>query len=548
MRTATSRSRRPCCRSTASSAPTRCSGPEMRSTGEVMGIATDFPTAFAKAEAAAGSALPNGGTVFITVTDADKPAGAGIAAQLHDLGFEIVATRHGAAIERMGIPVRTLRKVAEGSPHVVDCDLRRRGRPRDQHADRLRRALGRLGDPPRGRGARDPVHHDALGRARPPRARSARARRRAGVISLQECRHAPSDCSPFRPPPARYRSLSRLSSAHVARRASISISSLRRLVVEDTAHSAPGQFYMLAAAERWGGGEASALPGAGDLDHAHWQEGLVEFLLEDVGPGDPAPVRARRGRRARGRRPVRQRLHGAAPESGRCWSAAGSASRRSRACRSPGAAARCSAFARRHARARALQRPALATDDGSSATTGFVTELLDEELATCTTGRSTPAGRPRCSARCERLRRTRRPAQLALEAPMACGFGACYGCVVATVDGYRRVCLDGPVFDAAVLRDRVLRAATAPPRDQRVRVLRRAGRRAGVRRAPSRAPFPFAAYVSKTITLGARDGNPPPRLWESAGRADQLDRAAQPAACEPTSNTTFRRSQNCRCR
>ena len=43
------------------------------------------------------------------------------------------------------------------------------------------------------------------------------------------------------------------------------------------------------------------------------------------------------------------------------------------------------------------------------------------------------------------------PAQLALEAPMACGFGACYGCVVATVDGYRRVCVDGPVFDAAVL-------------------------------------------------------------------------------------------------
>jgi carbamoyl-phosphate synthase large subunit len=97
-------------------------GPEMRSTGEVMGIATDFPTAFAKAEAAAGSALPDEGTVFITVTDADKAAGAGIAAQLHDLGFRIVATAGTAqAIERMGIPVTTLRKVAEGSPHVVDA-------------------------------------------------------------------------------------------------------------------------------------------------------------------------------------------------------------------------------------------------------------------------------------------------------------------------------------------------------------------------------------------------------------------------------------------
>jgi carbamoyl-phosphate synthase large subunit len=97
-------------------------GPEMRSTGEVMGIATDFPTAFAKAQAAAGAALPDSGTVFVTVTDSDKAAGAGIAAQLHDLGFRIVATSGTAqAIERMGIPVTTLRKVAEGSPHVVDA-------------------------------------------------------------------------------------------------------------------------------------------------------------------------------------------------------------------------------------------------------------------------------------------------------------------------------------------------------------------------------------------------------------------------------------------
>ena len=60
--------------------------------------------------------------MFITVTDTDKAAGAGIAAQLHDLGFRIVATGGTAqAIERMGIPVTTLRKVADGSPHVVDA-------------------------------------------------------------------------------------------------------------------------------------------------------------------------------------------------------------------------------------------------------------------------------------------------------------------------------------------------------------------------------------------------------------------------------------------
>jgi carbamoyl-phosphate synthase large subunit len=96
-------------------------GPEMRSTGEVMGIARDFPTAFAKAQAAAGSKLPSGGTVFITVADRDKPAATGVAMMLHDLGFEIIATRGTAeAIRRSGIPVETINKIGEGSPHVVD--------------------------------------------------------------------------------------------------------------------------------------------------------------------------------------------------------------------------------------------------------------------------------------------------------------------------------------------------------------------------------------------------------------------------------------------
>ncbi|TML31775.1 MAG: carbamoyl-phosphate synthase large subunit [Actinobacteria bacterium] len=96
-------------------------GPEMRSTGEVMGIAPDFPTAFAKAQAAAGAQLPVAGTVFITVTDTDKPAASTIAAQFHDLGFRVVATRGTAqAISRMGVPVVTLNKIGEGSPHVVD--------------------------------------------------------------------------------------------------------------------------------------------------------------------------------------------------------------------------------------------------------------------------------------------------------------------------------------------------------------------------------------------------------------------------------------------
>ena len=97
-------------------------GPEMRSTGEVMGVARDFPTAFAKAQAAAGSQLPQEGTVFLTVTDTDKSGAFAIAQQLHDLGFRIVATAGTAqAIRNMGVPVHeVLKKVGEGSPNVVD--------------------------------------------------------------------------------------------------------------------------------------------------------------------------------------------------------------------------------------------------------------------------------------------------------------------------------------------------------------------------------------------------------------------------------------------
>jgi len=105
-------------------------GPEMKSTGEVIGIGPDFPTAFGKAQAATGMPFPSSGTVFISVTDTDKAAATQLAAQLHDLGFNILATGGTAqAISRMGTPVEAINKLAEGSPHVVDmieerrCDL-----------------------------------------------------------------------------------------------------------------------------------------------------------------------------------------------------------------------------------------------------------------------------------------------------------------------------------------------------------------------------------------------------------------------------------------
>jgi carbamoyl-phosphate synthase large subunit len=96
-------------------------GPEMKSTGEVMGVAADYPAAFGKAQAAAGSELPTSGTVFISVTDGDKPAATQLAAGFHDMGFSILATGGTAqAIRRMGVPVERIQKLSEGSPNVVD--------------------------------------------------------------------------------------------------------------------------------------------------------------------------------------------------------------------------------------------------------------------------------------------------------------------------------------------------------------------------------------------------------------------------------------------
>jgi carbamoyl-phosphate synthase large subunit len=96
-------------------------GPEMKSTGEVMGVAADYPAAFGKAQAAAGAELPQSGAVFISVTDGDKPAATQLAAGFHDMGFRVLATGGTAqAIRRMGVPVERIRKLSEGSPNVVE--------------------------------------------------------------------------------------------------------------------------------------------------------------------------------------------------------------------------------------------------------------------------------------------------------------------------------------------------------------------------------------------------------------------------------------------
>ena len=179
-------------------------GPEMKSTGEVMGVAADYPTAFGKAQAAAGSELPTSGTVFISVTDGDKPAATQLAAGFHDMGFSILATGGTAqAIRRMGVPVERIQKLSEGSPNVVD-----RIEARD---------VDLVINTPTGSGARADgyeIRRAAVGRGIPcittmsgasaaQRAIRARRSEEDGVISLQELHGGALGRFARRPDPSR---------------------------------------------------------------------------------------------------------------------------------------------------------------------------------------------------------------------------------------------------------------------------------------------------------------------------------------------------------
>jgi carbamoyl-phosphate synthase large subunit len=96
-------------------------GPEMRSTGEVMGVGATFGEAMLKSQLGAGSRLPTKGTVVITVKNNDKDRAVKVASDLHDLGFSVVATKGtAAAIESAGVPVRLVNKVKDGRPHIAD--------------------------------------------------------------------------------------------------------------------------------------------------------------------------------------------------------------------------------------------------------------------------------------------------------------------------------------------------------------------------------------------------------------------------------------------
>jgi carbamoyl-phosphate synthase large subunit len=97
-------------------------GPEMKSTGEVMGIDVDFARAFAKSQLGAGQTIPTEGTAFLSVKDADKPAMVALARELADMGFDLLATKGTAqALKDAGLNAESVNKVMHGQPHIVDA-------------------------------------------------------------------------------------------------------------------------------------------------------------------------------------------------------------------------------------------------------------------------------------------------------------------------------------------------------------------------------------------------------------------------------------------
>ncbi len=216
----------------------------------------------------------------------------------------------------------------------------------------------------------------------------------------------------------------------------------------------PGQFYMLAAGAGWGAGEGERpfLARACSVLAADGRE--LSFLLEDIGPGTGRLCRLGAGERIWLTGPLGV---GFAPPLGRPLLVGGGigVAALHMLHREVGARALLGFRDAAHAPAAELFGDCLvATDDGSVGHHGFVTELLEAALDREPEAESTvlACGPPPMLEAVRSLCARRGVAgQLALEAPMACGFGACYGCVVATRDGYRRVCVDGPVFAAARL-------------------------------------------------------------------------------------------------
>ncbi|HEX5851495.1 MAG TPA: dihydroorotate dehydrogenase electron transfer subunit [Solirubrobacteraceae bacterium] len=237
----------------------------------------------------------------------------------------------------------------------------------------------------------------------------------------------------------------------------------------DALEPRPGQFAMLSAAERWGGGDEQRPFLARAFSIARHSGGESHFLLEDVGPGTKRLCELRAGDELWALGPLGQGFQ--PPRDGRRAILVGGGVGIAPLAILQDQLSTAATLAtptttgtpttvllgfrdQAHAHGAALLRDVrVATDDGSVGHHGLVTDLLVAELdgdPHATVYACGPPGmlegvRALCAAR-------ETPSQLALEAGMACGFGACFGCVVPKRDGgYLRVCVDGPVVDGAVL-------------------------------------------------------------------------------------------------
>jgi NAD(P)H-flavin reductase len=214
----------------------------------------------------------------------------------------------------------------------------------------------------------------------------------------------------------------------------------------------PGQFYMLATEERWGAGEGERpyLPRA--FSFARAREGRLWFLLEDIGPGTHRLGGLEPGENVWLTGPLGIGFEIAANPI----LVGGGIGTAPLLCLQdqlgPDAPVLLGFRGAEHAEAASLFAgdPQIATDDGSVGRHALVTELLREQLqpGNIVYSCGPPPMLEAVRALCEEHDI---PAQLALESGMACGYGACFGCVVPTRNGYVRLCVDGPVLEAAEL-------------------------------------------------------------------------------------------------
>ena len=227
------------------------------------------------------------------------------------------------------------------------------------------------------------------------------------------------------------------------------------LTTDDAAQAEPGQFFMIAAAEHWGGGEDER-PYLGRAFST--MAPTATFLVDDVGPGTHRLGELRTGDELWLVGPLGQPF--TPPADGRraviVAGGVGVPPLAFLARLLPGATVLVGFRDALHAEAAELfAEPLIATDDGSLGYTGFVTDLLVEELDADDHATVYSCGPPGMLEAVREICVHRDvPAQLALEAAMACGFGACFGCVVPLRDGgYARTCVEGPVMVAEVLAE-----------------------------------------------------------------------------------------------